>query len=326
MKALRFSKFGPPSVLSIEEVPWPDLRNGEVLVEIKATAINPSDVKNVAGAFKSSLPRVPGRDYAGVIVHGDGRKGTEVWGSGAGFGIVRDGAHAEYIVIPNEWISQKPPRLSMEQAATVGVPYLAAWSALVRVGNIQAGETLLVVGVSGAVGRAATQIGHWKKARVIGAARHSDNPAKADAVVNTATSDLAQEVRALTDGKGADLVLDAVGGPMFEPSLKSLRRGGRQIAITSTKDRQVTFDLVDFYHNESRLMGLDTLKLTGPEIAEIMNNLTAGFESGDLEPPPVTTWPLERGVEAYEAVAKGAAQTKHVLVPGDAERKEESNG
>ena len=240
--------------------------------------------------------------------------------------MTRDGAHAEYVVIPVEWISQKPTQLSMEQAAAVGVPYLTAWSALVQVGNIQEGETILVVGVSGAVGRAATQIAHWKKARVIGAARHSDNSAKADAVVNTATGDVAQEVRALTGGKGADLVLDAVGGPMFEPSLKSLRRGGRQIAISSTNDRQVTFDLVDFYHNESRLIGLDTLKLTGPEIAEIMNHLAAGFESGDLEPPPVTTWPLERGVEAYQAVAKGAAQAKQVLVPGDGKRKEKTNG
>lgn len=326
MRALRFTKYGPPSVLALEEIPKPKLRNGEVLVEIKATAINPSDIKNVAGAFKSSLPRVPGRDYAGVIVDGDEKSGTEVWGTGPGFGIVRDGAHAEYVVLPNDWVAQKPRRLSMEQAATVGVPYLTAWSALVQVGNIQEGETVLIIGVSGAVGRAAAQIARWKKARVIGAARHSDNPAKADAIVNTATGDLVQEVRALTAGKGADLVLDAVGGPMFEPSLKSLRRGGRQIAISSTKDRQVTFDLVDFYHNESRLMGLDTLKFTGPEIADIMNNLAPGFESGDLEPPPVTAWPLERGVEAYEAVAKGATRAKQVLLPGDAKRKEQPDG
>jgi NADPH:quinone reductase-like Zn-dependent oxidoreductase len=318
VKALRFSKFGPPSVLAVEEIPTPEPRKGEVLVQIKATAINPSDVKNVAGRFNASLPRVPGRDYAGVIVGGDAENGSEVWGSGAGFGIDRDGAHAEYVVIPAEWISQKPPNLSMEQAAAVGVPYLTAWSALVQVGNIQGGETLLVVGVTGAVGHAATQIAHWKKARVIGAARHSDNPSKADAVINTATHDLAQEVRALTDGEGADLVLDAVGDTMFEPSLKSLRLGGRQIAITSTKDRQVTFDLVDFYHNESRLIGLDTVKLTGPEIAEIMNQLRAGFENGHLEAPAVTTWPLERAVEAYEVVAKGGAQTKQIMVPSAA--------
>jgi NADPH:quinone reductase-like Zn-dependent oxidoreductase len=318
VKALRFSKFGPPSVLAVEEIPTPEPRKGEVLVQIKATAINPSDVKNVAGRFNASLPRVPGRDYAGVIVGGGAENGSEVWGSGAGFGIDRDGAHAEYVVIPAEWISQKPPNLSMEQAAAVGVPYLTAWSALVQVGNIQGGETLLVVGVTGAVGHAATQIAHWKKARVIGAARHSDNPSKADAVINTATHDLAQEVRALTDGEGADLVLDAVGGTMFEPCLKSLRLGGRQIAITSTKDRQVTFDLVDFYHNESRLIGLDTVKLTGPEIADIMNGLRAGFENGNLEAPAVTTWPLECAVEAYEVVAKGGAQTKQIMVPSAA--------
>ena len=318
MKALRFGKFGPPSVLAVEEIPTPEPRKGEVLVQIKASAINPSDVKNVAGLFNASLPRVPGRDYAGVIVGGDAENGSEVWGSGAGFGIDRDGAHAEYVVIPPEWISQKPRNLSMDQAAAIGVPYLAAWSALVPVGNIQPGETVLVVDVTGAVGNAATQIAHWKKARVIGVARHSDNPSKADAVINTATHDLAQEVRALTDGKGADLVLDAVGGPMFEPCLKSLRVDGRQIAITSTKDRQVTFDLVDFYQNESRLIGLDTRKLTGPEIADIMNGLCAGFENGNLQAPEVTAWPLERAVEAYEVVAKGGAQTKQIMVPSAA--------
>ena len=77
-------------------------------------------------------------------------------------------------------------------------------------------------------------------------------------------------MRTLTDGKGADLVLDAVGGPMFEACLKSLRRGGRQIAITSGKDRRVSFDLIDFYHNELHLMGVDTMKFSGKEIAEIL--------------------------------------------------------
>jgi NADPH:quinone reductase len=315
MKALRFSRFGLPSVLAIEEITTPKPGKGEVLVEIKAAAINPSDVKNVAGLFKSSLPRIPGRDYAGVIVEGDAEKGMEVWGSGAGFGVARDGAHCEYVVIPTEWIARKPSRLSMEQAAAVGVPYLTAWSALVHAGNIQAGETVLIVGVSGSVGRAATQIAHWKKARVIGAARRSDNPSQADAVINSATHDLAEEVRSMTDGKGADLVLDTVGGPMFEVSLKSLRVGGRQIAIASTKERKVTFDLIDFYHNESRLIGLDTMKFTGPEIAGLMTQLRAGFENGNLQPPAVTEWPFARAIEAYELVAKGGAEAKQILVP-----------
>ena len=163
MKALCFGKFGPPSVLAIEEVPRPEPRDGEALVQVKAAAINPSDVKNVAGHFKSALPQIPGRDYAGVVVAGSAEKGLEVWGSGAGFGVAHDGAHAEYVVVPSDWIAQKPPQLSMEQAAAIGVPYLAAWSALLIAGNVQAGETVLIIGVSGAVGRAATQIAHWKK-------------------------------------------------------------------------------------------------------------------------------------------------------------------
>jgi NADPH:quinone reductase len=135
MKALRFEKYGPPSVLSIQELPVPDLKTGEALVELHASAINPSDVKNVAGAFKASLPRIPGRDFAGVVVAGDGWKGKEVWGSGAGFGVWRDGTHAQYIVAGLDGLSRKPAHLSMEQASTVGVPYLAAWSGLVDGAN-----------------------------------------------------------------------------------------------------------------------------------------------------------------------------------------------
>jgi NADPH2:quinone reductase len=314
MNALRFENYGPPSVLSVVEIPRPEPRAGEVLIQIKATAVNPSDIKNVAGQFKTALPRVPGRDYAGVVVAGSAQKGLEVWGSGPGFGVVRDGAHAENIIVPAEWIAPKPANLSMEHAGAIGVPYMTAWSALVTAGNLQAGETVLIVGVSGAVGQAATQIAHWKKARVIGASTNSDNPAKADALINTTAQPLDQAVRALTGGKGADLVLDAVGGPIFEPALKSLRLGGRDIVITSSKDRRVSFALVDFYHNRSHLIGVDTVKMSGPEIAEIMNHLRPGFEGGQLEPPSVATWPLERAVEAYQTVERGA-RTKQVLLP-----------
>ena len=129
----------------------PVLQKGEVLIQIKAAAINPSDVKIVAGIIKASLPRVPGRDYAGVVVDGEAKKGMEVWGSGAGFGVTRDGCHAEYLAVPAGWISQKPTNLTMEQAAAIGVPYLTAWCTLVLAGNIQAGETVLIIGVSGAV-------------------------------------------------------------------------------------------------------------------------------------------------------------------------------
>jgi len=128
-------------------------------------------------------------------------------------------------------------------------------------------------------------------------------------------SDLPAEVSGLTDGRGVDLVLDAVGGPMFEPCLRSLRIGGRQVAITSIGNGRVEFDLVEFYHGARRLIGVDTLKLTGPEIAKTMDDLRPGFEDGHLRPSALRTWSLDQAVDAYEAVAKGEGSNKHVLLP-----------
>jgi NADPH:quinone reductase-like Zn-dependent oxidoreductase len=201
----------------------------------------------------------------------------------------------------------------MEQASTAGVPFLAAWSALVDAADIRQGETVLITGALGAVGRAATQIAHWKKAKVIGADR-SDGRSGADAFINTTNKNLAAEARALTGGKGVDLALDAVGGPMFEPTLKSLRIGGRQVAITSAGNRRVEFDLLDFYHNLSRLIGVDTMKLTGPHIAKIMDALRPAFEEGIFEPFPSRAWNIDQAVDAYAAVAKGGSSDKNVLL------------
>ncbi len=313
MKVWSFDRYGPPSALQLHERDLPQPGPGEVLVKVAATAINPSDVKNVSGHFKASTPRVPGRDYAGIVVAGDGRHGEEVWGSGPGFGVARDGAHAEYLLMPSAWVSRKPAQLSMQQAAAIGVPYLTAWSALVTAGDIQPGETVLVTGVSGAVGRAATQIAHWKQARVIGASRSMDNPSGADAIIDTTRQDLSAEVKALTDGKGADLALDAVGGELFEHCLHALRRGGRQIAISSNP-QVVSFNLVDFYHGVKRLIGVDSMGLNGPDIAALMDLLRAGFEEGALQPPAVQTWSFDQAIDAYEAVAVGGAPVKHVLL------------
>jgi NADPH:quinone reductase len=109
MKALRFAEFGPPSVLRIREVGVPDPGEGEALIQVKAAAVNPSDIGNVAGRFKTTtLPRTPGRDFAGTVIVGNRDKGEEVWGSSSALGIVRDGSHAEYVVVPAETLSRKP--------------------------------------------------------------------------------------------------------------------------------------------------------------------------------------------------------------------------
>ncbi|HLY04793.1 MAG TPA: zinc-binding alcohol dehydrogenase family protein [Rhizomicrobium sp.] len=313
MKALRFSQYGPPSVLSLEERETPQPGRGESLVRVVAAAINPSDVKNVAGAFKSSLPRTPGRDYAGIVVGGE-NKGREVWGSGPAFGVERDGSHAQFVVVPADWLADKPGRLSMEQAGSIGVPFLVAWKGLIDAARIQRGETVLVTGAGGAVGRAVIQIAHWNGARVIGVDR-TERPSEADVSINTQVHDVVDECKKATGGKGADVAYDAVGGPLFETCLKSLALRGRQIAITSVGDRRVSFDLPDFYHHELRLIGVDSMKFTGAEIAAMLDALKPGFDSGALKPFEVQAWALDRAIDAYEAVSKGGSR-KHVLVPG----------
>jgi NADPH:quinone reductase-like Zn-dependent oxidoreductase len=227
MKALRFAEFGPPSVLRIEEVAIPEPGEGEALVHVKAAAINPSDIGNAAGHFKhTTLPRTPGRDFAGVVVKGKQREGEDVWGSSPNLGIVRDGSQAEYVVVPAETLSIKPKSLSMEQAAAIGVPFVTAWASVVSAAQIQTGETLLIVGAAGSVGQAATQIANWKLARVIGADTISDPIPGTESVVNTKTEDLRERVLELTAGRGVDAVFDTMGGPMFEPALRSLKAGG----------------------------------------------------------------------------------------------------
>ena len=116
------------------------------------------------------------------------------------------------------------------------------------------------------------------------------------------------------EGKGADAVFDTVGGSMFEPALRSLRIGGRHIAITSTGDRRVCFDLVDFYHNLSRLIGVDSMKFTPGEVGAIADELRAGFESNTLKVSPIKTLPFENAVEAYQEIATGQGGAKQVLV------------
>jgi NADPH:quinone reductase-like Zn-dependent oxidoreductase len=298
-------------VLALEEIPTPQPGLGEVLVKVSAAGINRADVAAVAGAFKSKTPRVPGRDFAGVIAEGTD-SGLEVWGSGEGMGVNRDGVHAEFVAVPRDWLVPKPHSLSMSRAAASGVPFIIAYEALIRVGRLQEGETLLLTGAEGAVGRAATQLAHRQGAKVIGVQR-SGNSAGTDYVIDLQNEALHEAVRALTRGVGVDIVLDAVGGDLFEPALKSLRLGGRQIAIASLGKRRVEFDLIDFYHNVATLHGVDSFGFSGQHAAGILNELREAFEDGELKPLPTDETPLDHAAEAYETVKRGTHQ-RQVLI------------
>jgi len=133
-----------------------------VLVQIKAAGLNPSDVKNVLGRFPyTTLPRIPGRDFAGIVVEGpQALIGQEVWGTGRELGFFADGSHAQFVKLPANGVAKKPTHLSFAQAASLGVPYTTAWDALERSG-VTAETRLLVIGA----GRLALR--RWRWARCV---------------------------------------------------------------------------------------------------------------------------------------------------------------
>lgn len=314
MKAIQIQAFGDVAGLKLVELPDPVASPDTAVVRIEAASVNPSDVKNVRGTMRqTTLPRVPGRDYAGVVEDGPGAwMGARVWGTGGDVGFTRDGTHAQKLAVPVASLRRMPPRLGFDEAASVGVSFITAWCALVEAAALKPGESLVVLGACGGVGSAAAQIGKRLGARIIGVNRSEPPPdapirAVADALIIGAP-DAAAAVREATHGRGADVVLDTVGGVLFTSALAALGHRGRLVEITSTGMKEVTFNLVDFYHNESRLFGVDSLKLDLVACAAVLELLTPGFESGDYRPVPIVgRFGLPEAVDAYRRVAEGAS-------------------
>ncbi len=313
MRAVRFEAFGDPSVLKTVEAPAPVADEKTAIVRVMAASINPSDVKNVAGAMRQTTPpRIPGRDFAGVVEAGPSEwMDAEVWGTGGDSGFTRDGTHSELIAVPVASLRRKPKTLSFDEAASVGVNYIAAWCGIEAAG-LKRKEILLLIGAGGGVGGAAAQIARRLGARVIGADRRApslDAPicAIAEKLI-VGAENLPAEVRAATEDKGAEVVLDLVGGILFRDALKCLALRGRLVEIAATGQREVSFDLADFYHNESRLFGVDTLKRDLTASAEVLDALTPGFLARDYRAAPIEeTCGLGEAPEAYRKVAAGAA-------------------
>ncbi|HEV2605781.1 MAG TPA: zinc-binding alcohol dehydrogenase family protein [Microvirga sp.] len=294
----------------------------DVLVEVKAAAVNPSDVKAAIGLMPYAVfPRTPGRDFAGIAVEGPGHLiGQEVFGSSGDLGIRRDGTHATHLVVEAAALVHKPEGLSLAEAAGIGVPFVTALEGFRRSGLPQPGETVLVLGVNGKVGQAAAQIATWRGAKVIGVVRkpeayagHATAPIE---VVDSSSADVPAVVRRLTEGRGADIVFNTVGDPYYEVGTQSLAKLGRQIFIAAVKP-VVAFDIFAFYRGRHTYVGIDTLALSSIETADVLRELVPGFESGQLKPFPIeetALFALEDAAEAYRKVM-GSSRDRVILVP-----------
>lgn len=303
MRALRFDRFGPPSVLKVEQHPSPVPSADEALVEVRAAGINPSDVKNVEGRMQQTRPpRTPGRDFAGVVVDGPAEwRGVEVWGTGGDLGFTRDGTHAEAVTVPVAALRRKPARLSLEEAAAVGTPFVTAHLGLTRAG-LKPGDRVLVTGAAGAVGSAAVQVARWRGAHVIARVRNDEE-------ARVAQSLGAQEaVVSAADVAPVRIAFDTTGA-LLDESVHALAQGGSVVAIAAPPDGRTSFDLRALYRRDGCIVGIDSLRLSSVEAADVLDALAPGFESGALIAPAVTVWALDEAERAY------AAKGKQVLVP-----------
>ncbi|HEY2555104.1 MAG TPA: zinc-binding alcohol dehydrogenase family protein [Candidatus Cybelea sp.] len=330
MKALRVEAFGPLANLRIEEISDAALPPKSVRIEIEAAGVNPSDIGVALGRFSQvTLPRTPGRDFAGRVIEGDPKYvGMRVWGSGGGvLGLTADGSHAEHMILPEDAVIARPARLSAEQAAVAGVPFVTAWSALVESAGFTAGEWVIVAGAAGAVGMSAITLARALGGKAIALVRSDTSTASLDdmaveAVLRSDVDDVPKAVMELTGGRGAAVALNGVGASVFPALAGSLAKDGRMVIYSVLGGRETPLDLFAFYRRRLRLYGLDTASFDLHEIARLYGKFGPLFESGAIDPPAIAARiALSNAREAYERVNRGDAG-KVVIVPDSATKTE----
>ncbi len=319
---------GPGSLgdLRPTKVPHPKPGKGEALVRVCAAAVNPSDVLNVIGLPITVYPRVPGRDFAGVVLDGPVELiSKEVWGTGSGdLGFTRDGSHAELLVITTDALVPRPSRFSMVEAGASGLSYVTALAGLKRA-NLAEGMDVLITGAAGGVGSAAASIACWRGARVVAAVMDAQERARVEErlpdarVIETGGQSFAQAVHDARDGRGVDLAFDTIGAGAFNDVLASLADDGVMVTISAKPQVEVAFELSQFYRRRLGLLGVSSTRADAAWCGALLTELGEGFESGHLPPVSIAqTLPIERAAEAYALVATGQAPGRIVLTFDDA--------
>jgi len=295
--------------------------DGECLIEVAASGVNPSDVKALLGKMPYLVwPRTPGRDFAGTVVEGPSEHiGKEVWGTGGDLGMKRDGNHAQFALIDTGAVQAKPKNLSMLAAGSLGVSWTCAWLGMVKGSRVQAGETVVVLGAGGKVGEASVQLAAGAGAKVIAVERTKDtydghSVVPVDVVNLTQEPDLKEAIMSRTDGRGADIIMNSVGSPYFEAANECLAKEGRQIII-STFVEENTINLRTFYRGNHMLVGVSNMDHDNVVSGEIMEAVRQGFEDGTYKPYPILedhVFGLDDVESGYKMVLKD--QTRHRVV------------
>ena len=342
MKAAIFQKHGGPEVLEYADVPEPRIRANEVLVEVKACALNHLDIFVRGGlpGIEIPLPHILGNDIAGVVREVGElvtwvKPGDEVMvqpGVSCGhceacltgqdnlcreydiIGYRRNGGYADLVAVPGVNIIPKPAALSFEEAAALPLVTVTAWHMLVTRANVQPGEDVLVHAAGSGVGSIAIQIAKLRGARVLTTASSDDKLAKArelgaDATINYTRDDWPKEVRRLTDKKGVDVVVEHTGAATWPGSISSLKNNGRLVTCGATSGFDARTDLRQVFYRHLTLLG--SFMGSKGELIEALKFVGEGKIRAVVD----RVLPLSEARQAHELIEDRAQFGKIVLRP-----------
>jgi NADPH2:quinone reductase len=329
MKAIVIHEFTAPAAVTIGDLPEPCVEADEVLVGVRAAAVNYPDVLVVQGKYQILPPRpfAPGKDAAGVVA----AVGAKVTGLRPGDRVVAQleyGAYAEMVRVKAASCFRIPDVMSFEDAAAMGLVYQTAYFALMERGGFQAEENVLVTGAAGGVGSAAIQIvkalGGTALAGISGS-EHAEAARQlgADAVIDLARpglrDTLREQVRQATGGHGADVVLDTLGGDVFDAALRAMAWCGRAVVIGFAAGRipevKVNYLLVKNI-SVSGLQWSDYRERQPEKVLAVQQEIFRLYEQGALKPKIAGALPLARAGEALAKLASGQVSGKYVLTLG----------
>lgn len=319
MKAIRVHQFGGPEVLTLEEVPDLQPGRGALLVRIKAIGVNPVDTYRRSGSNPDlKRPYTPGSDAAGLVeAVGEGvrrfKSGDRVYTSGT-----LTGAYAEAALCEEGQVHPLPKQISFEQGAAIGVPYATAYRALFQKARAVPGETVLIHGATGGVGLAAVQLARAAGMVVIGT---GGSPEGRDLVLEQGAHHVLDhrapgyldQVRMLTEGRGADLILEMLANVNLGRDLQVVAERGRVVVIGSRGP--VEINPRDAMNEDVTILGMILFNATAEELASIHAALGAGLENGTLRPVVGQRFPLGEAAQAHPALMAPGAHGKIVLIP-----------
>ena len=339
MKAVRFHEFGGPEILRYEDVPTPAPGAGEVLVGLRAAALNHLDLfVRGGGVPKTPLPHVGGADGAGVVLENGPGAGAFTQGTRAFFdpglsdgicdycargehslcdrweilGEHRDGTFAQAVVIPEVNLRPIPDRLSFEEAAAFPLVFLTAWRMVVSKARVRPGESVLILGIGGGVAIAALQIAKDAGAQVFVTSRSDEKLERArqlgaDILINQATTDFSEEVWGRTQKRGVDVVIDDVGAATWAGSVRALARGGRLVTCGATSGPKPEEDIRRIFQKQITIYGSTMGSRYDWE------QVTRLLAAGRLKPVIDRTFPLEQTAVAEERMERAEQFGKLVL-------------